>query len=362
MSLSTNKLKQFLDSSGYIVSRYFLVNGKCRYVDILNTNKAISILLYIPNNYDFEMMNETNIFHLEYVHLDDKEHDEISDYVEIDENNVQKHYQPTGELSMTLPEKTQVSMSQHLNSSYQHNIILKNTNKKLHVRCHDLKRQLERFKYSIQGMQHKIALFQSPYIGVINEKNNVEIYTSEYLENKVSKHIYVVIDFKIFYDKSSIVTNDIEYITTGLFTILETNQSLHLQNINYLSQKNKDISQHSTRLSKNKHELQQYIEKYSNLLNEVVTEETKYELEMKEIEMLPQTTLTDTKLKQTLFKKIQKLKKVKENLIQHIQSLKLQYEHISLTIDSLLFDNIIMMDKIFRNFKQLEQLKIRDDF
>jgi hypothetical protein len=51
------------------------------------------------------------------------------------------------------------------------------------------------------------------------------------------------------------------------------------------------------------------------------------------------------------------MSRTKGDLIKTIQDVKYKNENLTLKIDSILFDNIVMLDKIFKNFQELNKLE-----
>ena len=47
----------------------------------------------------------------------------------------------------------------------------------------------------------------------------------------------------------------------------------------------------------------------------------------------------------------------RQDLVKTIQDVKIKNENLTLSIDTILFDNIVMLDKIFKNFEELNKLE-----
>ena len=60
--------------------------------------------------------------------------------------------------------------------------------------------------------------------------------------------------------------------------------------------------------------------------------------------------------KHRIQKELTKIQKLKNVLLTNITELKAKNNHISLILDKILFDNIILLDKVFKNLELMEQL------
>ena len=68
------------------------------------------------------------------------------------------------------------------------------------------------------------------------------------------------------------------------------------------------------------------------------------------------SNLTLSQQKRKIIEEIKKNYRLKDEIIDNILQVQNQEEHISLIIDKILFDNTVMLDRIFKNLNDLSEI------
>ena len=358
MSLSVEKLEYFAKLNGYSISRYLEKDTRLYAFEILSTQTGDSSIIYVPEKYNFRVSHEEKTFVMATVDVTDDMRDNLEDYVQISNSDIRQSYSDL-DIESHLPSSHKTSMSEHLDNTYKHTIILNDLKEKDTVMIKDMYRQLRRLKYCLHGIQHKIAIMNAPYIGMVDQENNIRIFYIEKLKREKIRKMYVIIKLDIWFDKVAVINDEIDQIFSGIYSLLDANQIQHTKNIKTMIHKNSNIGTDSDNLTRYKLECQDYIEKFSDILKKTNTLISSTQKEIDDLDENDDDINADmrrTHKKKKFQNKIRKIFSKKETTLKHIIDLKNKYENLSLSIDSILFDNIIMLDKILQNFKELEKL------
>lgn len=363
MTLSIEKLQQFTRSNGFQIQRIFTRNGQCFLVEVMSIHTVDYILIHMPEKYRFNISSSSTPTHdMQIVNFDEKtSSDDIDDYAHVSEALIESSYSDMESIVIPTMRKNKLAMSDHLNESYKRNIILKDLEGADSIIVKDIYRQLRRLKYCIQGMSHKLAVMTAPYIGVLDHDDTITIYNADTLKRSKKHKLYIVVDFKMFYDKVNTIEQECSQILDGIYMVLNNNQQLHSKNIKNLMARRDNILSQSDFLQKCKRDFTDFITKYTDLLNELYSYEKSKAYELEQLRSVETNTMHHdmkrTHQKKTLEKDLQKMQKTKQELVQAIQDVKNKNDNLALSIDTILFDNIVMLDKIFKNFEELEKLE-----
>jgi hypothetical protein len=359
MTLSLDKLQYFLNVNHFVPRRYFLHEGKCILIECMSTKTLHTFMLNIPSTYDFRVSGEDQMFSLEKVPMNQLTED-LSDFAHATEHVMESHYSSI-ESHVELPEHHKRPMKDHLDDFYKQEVLLKDMTKEDTILIKNLYRQVQRLKYCILGIQHTIALIKSSFVVYLDSDHNIVVYRVKRSIPKETSSFYVVVNFSIFYDKANVIDSEISRIYRGIWKVLNNNQDKHIRNIQEIIERRANIFERSERLSQRKQEYLEYIEKYVELLKTIDDNEKELNKELEELKMSKDDQIhTDLKrvhYKQKLEKKIYKQQKTKKEVMTILEELHSKNQDLTLTIDTILFDNIIMLDKIFKNFKQLNKLE-----
>jgi hypothetical protein len=360
MSLSIDKLEYFAKLNGYGILRYFEKSNRLFACEVLSTQTGDASIVFIPKEYNFQTNSDEKQHTIKIVNVADNMEDNIEDFVQITNSDIRQSYSDL-EIDSHLPSLHKASMSEHLDNIYKHTIILDDLKEKDSILIKDMYRQLRRLKYCLHGIQHKLAIMNAPYLGIINQDNEIEIYYIDKLKRETIRKLYVVVKLDLWFDKVNVIDDEINQIFTGIYSLLNTNQLQHTKNIQKMIKRNSHIATDSQKLSKYKMQCQAHIDKFNGLLtkaNEIISGIQK-EIDFEQNEINENDLNADMRRSHKINKLQTKIRKVynkKETTLKHVVDLKSNYEDVSLSVDSILFDNIIMLDKIFSNFKTLETL------
>ena len=363
--MTNQKIYTFIENHGYEIQR-IITTPSCIYIELLTKNKIDPLLLRVSSSqvhppYPFPVL----AFHYpSKLNRDDSpDHDlkdEMDDYVFTTDAFIEKTYSDTQRNIQIPVNRHKIPMSQHLTETYKRQVILEDKQGEESLIQKDISRQLGRLRYCIKGMTHKLAILQSPYIGFLDDEDRVLLYQCD--DSRQSQYkMYIVVDFKVFYDRLNLVENDCSQIFHGIYTILKNNQRQHSTNMRKMMDKREHMLQQIESIHQRKKSYESYIQQYTQLLDELHTYQFKKTTELQKIQEVKTDTLHNDMKRNNHIRKIEKelqeMGKIRDNLVNMITEMKNKYEQILLISDTILFDNIVLLDKIFKNFEKLETLQ-----
>jgi hypothetical protein len=364
-SLSIEKLQYFTQNNGYEIHKIFVKDSRCFLVELMSIHTIDYILLYIPDKYKFELPPELTTYSVHEVQPNISKTDDIDEYTHISESLVQSSYSHM-EAIISLPtdKRSNIPMSEHLDESYKKNVILDDINGNDNITSKNIYRQLRRLKYCIKGMPYKLGIMNAPYIGILNNQDIISMYCCDMLKRKNKQQkLYIVIDFKMFYDKINTVEEECSQIFKGIYTVLNNNQKMHATNIKHIMDRRDNILNQSTFLQNCKKKYSHYIDQYTELLEELYSYEKSKDHNLNQLKSIVNQSnnlhhdMKRSHQKTKIEKEIREMKRTRGELIKTIQDVKTKNENLTLSIDTILFDNIVMLDKIFKNFDELNKLE-----
>lgn len=362
MPLSYSKLERLLSSRGFVTKKIYTINGKCVYLEILCISNADSFLLYIPSKYDLVPQNNTDIF--EIIYLDIEEDGTIpNDYAgEPDNFDLGKAYD---QVDIQENNDENENLEDKLKENYNHPISLKNMSKEDNTELRDVMRQLKRLKFCTQGIKYKVSIAFKNFLCSIKRDDILECYLIRNIPYFSDRKLMVTIDLESFYSKIDSLSIDIITVKEGIYDVLNKNQINHTKNLQHMLQQRNDIMKHSDVIYKRKDKYSKYLKSLQEMLKQLGESERKI---IEKIYIIQEkydksnttkslhTDATNSHQIGKLESELDKLNNVKQEIITNISEIKGKLESLSLMTDCIFFDNRIMLDAILKNFKLLDKL------
>ncbi len=224
----------------------------------------------------------------------------------------------------------------------------------------------------MKGLPYRLGISEANFMGVLDLNDAVQLYRWEAgrrregeggVQTRKYKRLHILIPFKTFYDKVHTVEQDCKQIVSSIHMILSNNQQLHSKNVKEIIDKKEKVLQQTASIQKRREEYEQYISKYTDLLEELYSYQTSKQYELDQLNAFStdsthiQQDMKRTHQRQRIEKELRKMDSTKKDLIRTIETLKRENDTMMLMADRILFDNIVMVDKIISNFKQLQDFE-----
>jgi hypothetical protein len=362
MSLSIRKLEKVLLEKGFMPNKYFLLDGRLNLVEIVSLKNATKIMITIPKKYVFELKgNEENVLKLREIVMDIEDIEEVAGkYSQQDINNsAQQSYEIEDD---EIHKKSEEDIMDSLLNEYRHPIKLRELRKDNIIDVKDIFRQLKRLKYAVQTLKYKISLMYKSYICVLNTDDTIEcFYIRNYEDNDSKRGFSIVVNLELLYDNLKTIEQDTTHINTEIYKMLDKNHLSHSKKLQDLvDTKIEKLEESSISLYRKKEKIESYIASFENLLQDTMNKEKVeleklYELENNDTNEIHKS-YSFSRNKANMEKRLEHLGTAKRKVIRNIIDLKNKRENLTLYIDKILFDSIVMLDSVFKNLKTLDEL------
>jgi hypothetical protein len=353
--LSVKKLISLVEKKGYYCSKFFCYKKACVYIEILEKKSALPYMLYIPSNYDFIYENIGNKY--EYYEISYLDYNSTNDIVDKYGKNQLLDKQYYDDIDVSAKYNESCNMEDKLTKKYENNIVLNQFKSGEHFDLRCIVRQLERLVNSVSKLDYKLCIFYKKYLCAIKRDNSIECFYVKQLHTNY-RNILVSFDLEMMYNTTpEDIKIDLVQINESIYDIFEKNREKHLDNIFVIFERKGHIKRIYEKLLKKKSEYALQIINYQKLFNTINDKEDDMKERIKQYK--------DTKKKyanpEMNLAKIDKIKRegsklleIQNKIIVNMNIARQKYNDVLLTIDKILFDNIIMLDKIMKNFQMID--------
>jgi hypothetical protein len=352
MPLSFSKLEKLLVKKGLIPKKYFSIDGYIVYMEIFNIKNSDCFMVYIQSKYDISIdEHENNVYKIKYVDITEDGHIP-NDYAgEIDENAVEE------EIDIETKNNQYEDITEQLEEKYNRPISLTNTKQANDtIKLKEVFRQLRRLKSCTKNIKYKFVIMFSDYLCCIRRDDTYECFYISKFEGIADKKMMISIDLETLYENIDCLSDDIKMVKDSIYHIIEKNHVRHTEKIQKLLDINSKLGVFCDSIAKKKSKYSSYLSKLEQLLTDINIAEEKNNSKLKSIE----SKYLNRSNMNSEIEKIHQIQKynneqhrinvIKQDLIRNILLVKAKKENLSLTIDSVMFDNIIMIDSITKNF------------
>lgn len=366
MTLSLYKLEKILSSKGMISKKIFIMNGLCVYLEVIIINNADSFMLYIPSKYEIKVDKSDGVYKIKYIDID--ENGTIpEDYAENPDNfDLEKQYDKIN-FEFTSG-KNNGDIQSHLEEDYNHEVSLKDISKTDKNQLREIFRQLRRLKLCVQNLKYKLCILYKYYMCCIHRDNTFNFILVKNLTGLPERKLIVTIDLENFYKKIDEVSIHVKTIREAVYNILDKNQNKHIQNLQKILEQKNNLTVFSENINTKKDETLEYLIKLENLLLDLTETEKKNIEKIIEIQNHYKENTTGTGISglhsdierthqiSKYESELSRINLLKQELIRNIITVKSKYENLALKTDILVFDNIVMIDAILKNFISLSEI------
>ena len=367
MPLSIDKLNQLLEKKGFTCRHYYISEGFCKFIEILSIRTIDSYLLHIPECYKFEprVSDRHLLSKIKQIQIEKSENMEQKYAGVVDNSQIAESYDEI-ELKSQYPHQIKefddIDMEANLTTQYKRPIVLKDIVDDDNATLQCIFRQLTRLRFCVQFLKYKFSIVYKDYLVTLNSKSAIECFKIKNNYNgKEERHLYITIDLEVFYENSKILLEDLDELQNGIRAVLDKNQIVQTRHLEVMLTKQQDLVKILGGFTEKKQHIRFELQRFKELFNMIDLTITSSVEKVNEVNyLIPQETGKKQdgliKLKHSLYIKLTQLYSKKEEVAKSIIYHRKNEHHISLNIDRILFDNNIMLDKIFKNLHQLHKL------
>ena len=354
MTLSLNKLTTLLEAKNIVIQKVYTIKDMCVYIQCMCLGSD-SFMLYIPSKYDISCDNGD--YKLDY--LDIPIGGTVSDDY-ADEPDIEKSYD---EIETELDPESG-NMEKHLEENYNRPVSLKDLSKNDMTELKEIFRQLKRLRYCIQNLKYKLCIQYDKYLCCIRRDDTFECFIistnrSGHMITNNNRSLFVSIDLETLYGKLENIHVDVKTIKEGIYTILDKNQTKNVKNLHRMLEHKITFTQQSSSITARKNECDNYISQLEKMLQDLLAAEKNEVLAMQEVnDNYSQdggikglhSDIERTHIISKHQTEIGRINGLKEEIMKNIIKIRAKRENLSLRVDSICFDNTIMLDSILKNF------------
>jgi hypothetical protein len=359
MPLSLDKLHSIINSQGLIPTTHYVYKKSYRIIQAISVKNRESVLIYIPRSYDFRCSGSDDVTYYKLKKLDITIVNSIvDDYGS--QKNTDLNY-PDLDIDHTkVAHKGDIEKS--LLDNYQRPVIINDIDDKDLVDVKTIYRQLHRLRNTVKFIQYKLGIVSNSYACIVNDKDDIETYFIKGLEKDGKKRLYVTLSLQTLIVNEGSIEFNVKEVQTGLRNLLDRNKTIHSEKLSRLLARKTELYNSIGTLEHLKMKSISMVEEYDKLLK--ITE-----AEIEQIEKSVATTRNDASglsLPQreaerlgTVSRLEERLKTINEKRDQiQVNILKLEdyISNITLHIDQILFDNIVLLDTMYKNMDNLLSL------
>ena len=363
MALSLNKLEKLLGSKGLLPKRYFTIGGMCVYIEILVLDNADIFFLYIPSKYDIKAPNDSSTFKINVIEVNE-DGTIAGDYAgELDNVQLENQYEEV-DIDINPDSNRTENLEGMLENNYNHPLSLQDVSKKDMKQLREVFRQLKRLKLCVQSLKYKLCIVFSNYLCCIRRDEMFEGFTVSGYTGNNERKLFVTIDLESLYGKIDTLALDVKTVREGVYRVLDKNQIKHTRNLQKILEHKTDFVNSSEFVGKKKARYAAYLKRLEVMLQQLkvselgviekiagVNERYNSEASIKGLH----TDIEKTHILAKHEEKLTRINVIKQDVIRNILLVKGKLEDLSLKVDKVCFDNIVMLDAILRNFVDMTE-------
>lgn len=367
MPLNLAKVEKLLYDNKFIINGFYIYNGLCRYLKLYSLETGIVLILFISSEYDFEIPSRdlegrADVHQINEISFDSSE-DVVEKYSKYpDDKEVEEKYEHNTVIDESKTKLSNENLEQELENNYNKKIYLNDFAADQITILKDCYRQLKRVALSVKDLRYNICIIQEKYFCCIEHEDDIVCYLAETQHTDNQRTFEVVAELEYFYEKSSVISIDIESIRKGLYSVLDKNQKVNTENLEKLSQMLFSVKPMVYQLAKHKTEYNSILAKYKNLLKNMYEFEAKTAEDLQDLHLKRQNNyFNDAQFihqKAALENKLQSCRSVRKNIFKNMSEVQGLMDNLYLTLDRTEFDSSVMIGRIFKNFNDLYKLKL----
>ena len=351
-SLSTSKLEKLLINNGIFPDKYYMYHGYIIYIECLIVKSGIKFWLDIPSDYKFKTDSRSNLFELKSVQIDEGDDEVVNEFAKrFNDLDVFNSYEDKDSSKVVEDEFEKNNISSTLAQNYKYSVKISEIDENDEKDVRDIKRQVSRLKYSVMQTKYNICLTYKNYFAVLYEDEVIVFTIKNVPAEECSRYrqLVVSVDLELFYTKLDKINLEVFKIKSSINKILDINYNKNISNIAYMMDKSNLVLNKFNELYSKKQHLSNLETDFEGLFKAVNISEKKI---LEKISMFKDREGNQDRIYQ--FKQdIKNLEDSKMEILNNIAKVNEKKDNITLTLDKILFDNIVMFNSIIKNFEIL---------
>lgn len=343
MTLSLEKLTEFVSSYQLVIKEYFVYKDLCVFTKVLSTETGYTFLLTFSSKYKFPLPSNyvpPSCYEIRKVGGTKRMMQEDNTYP------VMSHIH-----SDDLNFKTNTSITEQLENHYKDSLSIPDISLDTQQKLNKQEAQLSRFQHCFKYLPYKLALQQSGTISVTNSSNHVESFIIQKYPKTTFKTWTLTVDIETLFSKGDTITSVLPALEKNFLSLLDNNQRFHLA---YTQNINEFVTQ-SNVLYKKKMSYKASQKEIQSLLESIDTKEADLQQQLDNITSRTQTHNQDVRRARQTHKlntDLNELRQVRFELVNKADEIDHQLRHLYIVLDDMGFN----LAKLMNEFLQEAQI------
>tara|TARA_Y100000591_G_C21848140_1_gene709925 strand:- start:1848 stop:2873 length:1026 start_codon:yes stop_codon:yes gene_type:complete len=339
MSITVDNLSKLVDKCNFYIKSYYGIHKKCTYIEVVSKDYGVSYLMYIPSKYKIYL---DGVKHYELKQIKDVMNSKDVTY-EYGYNNENRKFDEMYSMTNITDEIDE----NVLQNNYKRELNYVNVRSKHNEEVKSIYRQISRFKFSVESLKYKLGIMFKSYMCVITRSNDiVYYYIKNYKNNLENKRLVIMFDLETLYEIFHDIHKELKDIRSSIYVLLNKNYNINLQYIQKMITEKVNIEGMERKIDTFKKRYDDKYNNYNNLLTSCIVKESLIRDKIKK----------DGKNKDNILQ-LKDILKTKSGIIMDLINLIDKRDNYILLCDNVMYDNVIMYDKICNNIKLINEFK-----
>lgn len=370
MPLSYDKINSLFNSKGFIVLKKFIRHDICYFLEVISVKRGETFIVSISSKHKLAIPKDSyEVYKLK--NIDIAREEEVRErYTESpDPLDLEKSYSEV-EISQNFSLEDQPNnLEKKMLGSYDRKIDIKNIERREEKNGKEIFQQLKRLKFCIKNLPYKLAIIYLSYLCVVSDYDNViDSYHISHFNSFSKRKLYITIDLDMMIQKldpvnkthsdADIILDDIQQISQGINKVLEKNSYEHTSKLNEILESKDKFYDYCVSIETKRKKYSDLISSFEKLLSRAITTQDKI-LKKRRVEDNGTGYYMDVggigeKLKTE--KEYDHINKSKNEILEKLLSIRDKNCDLTLSVDKILFDNILMLNTILDNLSTLDKI------
>lgn len=316
--LSLKKLESLLSTNSLIIQQIYTQHKICKYIEVVSTKTSDIFMIYIKSKYSIKLDEEQSHKEVMLTELDIEDVDYVESLDDVRINNDYERFENDKDIE------------EYLKQTYDYKIELKDIS---YQTASDIKRQIKRINTCLTNLKYEIIIIQdNVFCSTI--KNDDDVISYKINNGKSKRRFILSIDLNNFVNDTPGITEEIKNIRIGIYKILTNTTKENTRKLEELIERKNmmDITAETTA----------QIDKMTGMLKYL--QDT-----MGSISGVEHSYHNDDS-------RMEHIGKLKYDIIKNYNDIKEMVDELTLVYDEIIFDNAIMIDRIFKNIKKIKKI------
>lgn len=365
MTLSMTKLEKLLSTKGFMCKKFYVIDGMCVYIEVLDLSTSDIFMLYIPSKYDIPVEKREGVYLIDYLDVDENG-GVVGDYAgEPDDHDLEQIYD-SSEIELGKDNDNKKQMRNFLEERYDNPLNLRDMGKDDIKEIRETFRHLMRLKLAVKNLKYKLCIAFKNYLCCIRRDETLEGFVVKKLVETSDRKLFVKIELDVLYENIGTLSVDIRTVREGIYSMLNKNQARHMINLQKLVLNAANASTLADAVVQKKTKLSGYLVKLEESMSKLVQSEKNTVEKLNEVRekyssggiglKSHQSDVNRTQAVAKYETELSEIHRLKQEIIRNILAIKIKHENLLLRTDKIFFDNIVMMDEVIRNIMLMENL------